>query len=318
MVLIFSRPNRTDSSSKALKISSSSLGTLFNGPWSTDKDALFGSSFTYSFQQAGDVYLTLEARYGQSVRTTNMLVRVVNSAPSVSLEYSGSAYVGEAYAFNAKVADKNETDVGALCSRTTWSVTGPDTLSASSGCQVSVTFGAEGTRSVSATTKDKENQVTTKTANLSVSPARPNPYPIISTSGVYSRDSVFIEGQFFGCDDNAVGTGAVIALSAKGCTLSIIAAPQRYSAQVSVVNPTNEPLTYTFRLYVETGTQYESLYISTVNSTDPWFELYNRYNAGLGTGPCHVTATVNAPDPSRSKSATIWTGQCTYYSFQLN
>ena len=304
--------------SVTLKISSSSLGTLYNGPWSTDKDALFGSSFNYAFQQGGDVYLTLEARYGQSVRTTNMLVRVVNSAPTLTLEYSGTAYVGEAYAFNAKVADKNETDVGALCSRTTWSVSGADTLSAAAGCQVSVTFGAEGTRSVSATTKDRENLVTTRTANLNVAPARPNPYPTIATSGVYRLDSLYFDGQFLGCDDFPVGTGAVIDLRDKGCTLFVGASPQRYSAQVTVNNPTNETLTYTFRLYVESGTQYESLYISTIDSPDPWFELYNRYNSGLGTGPCHVTVTVNAPEPSRSKSATIWTGQCTYYSFQLN
>jgi hypothetical protein len=303
--------------SVTLKISSSGLGTLYDGPWSTDKDALFGPIFNYTFQQAGDRYLTLEARYGTSVRTTNLLVRVVNSAPTVTLEFSGNAYVGEAYAFSAKVADKNETDVGALCSRTTWSVSGSDVLSASSGCQVSVTFGSEGTRAVTATTKDAENQVTSKTANVFVYPARPNPYPIISTSGVYRRDSAYFNGQFIGCIDYAVATGTLITLSDKGCTLTGVQ-PQRYSGQVEVENPSGEALTYTFRLYVESGTQYEQLYISLLDSPEPYFELYNRFNSGPGPGPCHVTVTVNAPETSRSKTATIWTGQCYYYSFQLN
>lgn len=314
----FFKVAHTVAKSVTLKISSQSLGTLYNGPWSTDKDALFGSSFEYAFQNGGDTYLTLEARYGASVRTTNFLVRVINSAPTVTLEYSGQAYLGEAYAFSAKVADKNETDVGGLCSRTTWAVSGSDVLSATSGCQVTVTFGAEGTRSVSATTKDLENSVTTKTANVFVNPARPNPYPVITSSGVYSRDSWIVNGQFFGCRDNAVSTGATIDIDLTGCSLVIGDPPQRYSGQVGVDNPSNEALTYTFRLYVESGTQYESLYSSLINSPEPYFQLYDRFNSGQGTGPCHVTVTVNAPESSRSKSATIWTGRCTYHSFQLN
>src|SRR5690606_17647441 len=235
-----------------LKISSNGLGTLYDGPWSTDKDALFGPTFLYTFQAAGDRYLTLEARYGTAVRTTNLLVRVVNSAPTVTLEYGGTAYLNEAYSFNAKVADKNESDVGALCSRTTWSVSEPDTLSATSGCQVSVTFGAEGTRSVSVTAKDAENLVTTRSASLSVAPARANPYPTITSAGVYRLDRAYIGDQFIGCIDYAVAAGAVIDLRDQGCSFSIGSPPQRYSAQVEVDNPTGEALTYTWRLYVGT------------------------------------------------------------------
>src|SRR5690606_25442569 len=137
--------------------------------------------------------------------------------------------------------------------------------------------------------------VTTRSASLSVAPARANPYPTITSAGVYRLDRAYIGDQFIGCIDYAVAAGAVIDLRDLGCSFSIGSPPQRYSAQVEVDNPAGEALTYTWRLYVGTGKPYESLYISATNSSEASFELYDKYNSGLGTDSCHVTLTVNAP-----------------------
>ena len=41
-------------------------------------------------------------------------------------------------------------------------------------------------------------------------------------------------------------------------------------------------------------------------------------NALTITVPCRVTVRVNAPDPARSKTLTVWSGSCRYDSTRLN
>lgn len=299
-----------------LKVSSATLGTLYNGAWNTDPDVLFGSSLKYVFQQAGDHYLTLEARYGSSVSSGVLLARVINSAPTLSIQSSGLAYQDEPFAMSANVGDKNQSDVGALCSNTTWSVTSPDALSMSTGCQVDVTFGSSDIRIVSVTVRDAENLTTTRSVAITVQPPRENPFPVITTSGVYSLDSAFINGQFIGCRDVAVPTGGTIDLREKGCSLAVVGGqPQRYSAGVSVENPSGEALTYDWRLVLSfpaSGT--ERVFISATGASEPEWELYSTGNSSPGTSPCRIEVVVRAPDPSRNKSKTVWSGQCTYFT----
>ncbi|HZJ08194.1 MAG TPA: C1 family peptidase, partial [Trueperaceae bacterium] len=305
--------------SVTLKVTSPTLGTLYNDVWSTDPDFLFGSSLKYAFQQVGDFYLTLEARYGTSVRTATLLVRVVNSPPTLAIQANGVAYQDEPFALSANVGDKNQTDVGALCANTTWSVSAPDTLTTTAGCQVEATFGASGDRTVSATVRDAESLTTTRSVTLAVQPPRENPYPVISASGVYSIESLFFDNQFFGCQDVAVGTGATIDLRATGCSIGIGAAPQRYFAGLNVENPSGEALSYDWRLvlsFAVSGT--ERVLITTTGAAEPDWELYSPGNALLSTDPCRVEVVVHAPDPSRNKGKTVWTGQCTYYATTIN
>lgn len=302
-----------------LKVTAPTLGTLYDGGWSTDKDALFGSSLKYVFQQAGDYYLTLEARYGTSAATAVLLARVVNSPPTLAIQASGQPYQEEPFALSANVGDKNQSDVGSLCANTTWSVSAPDTVLPASGCQVEVTFGTSGNRTVSATVKDAENQTTTRSVTLAVQPPRENPYPVITDSGVYAVVSQYFNGEFIGCHDVAVGTGATIDLRDKGCFVVVGSAPQRYFAGVTVDNPSGETLSYDWRLvlsFAETAT--ERVLISATGASDPEWSLYSTGNAALSTDPCRVEVTVNAPETARSKSKTVWSGSCTYYATRIN
>jgi len=41
------------------------------------------------------------------------------------------------------------------------------------------------------------------------------------------------------------------------------------------------------------------------------------FNNGGASTPCRVTLTLGAPDPSRNKTLTVWSGLCTYYTFRL-
>ncbi len=315
----FFRVSHEVAKSVRLKVSSSVLGTLYDGPWSTDTDALFGSTLNYAFPQVGDQYLSLEARYGTVVRYALLIVRVNNSPPTLTLHAPSTAFVGEAFPITASVADPNETDLARLCSATTWTASAPDVvLSSSSGCEVVVTFGATGSRTVSATVRDREGLTTSRSVQRTVAPAPENPYPRILSGGVYSRDARFIDGTFIGCDNTPMTTGALIDLREQGCTLSIFGDPPwRYLAAVTVENPDGEALSYDWRLWV-TYLDGDRLYNSAIGSADAAMDLRNAYNAIPSTLPCHVTVTVHAPDPSRSKSATLWTGQCTMNTININ
>lgn len=299
-----------------LKVSSSLLGTIYDGPWSTDADALFGPVLKYTFPHQGDQYLALTARYGKVSSQAILHVLVVNSPPTLDLDAAGTVYQNEPFTITAKVFDKNEAGVAGLCANTTWTVSDPDTLSSSSGCQVQVTFGATGSRTVQASTHDTEGLTATKTFNPTVQPPPVNPYPRISGGGVYALDSLFFNGQFAGCISAPVSVGAVIDLRDIGCSITA-QNPHRYSASVSVENPDVEALTYDWRLYVtyESG---EVVYNSTLGSTSSSVDLYNTGNTFEVTVPCRENVVVHAPDPSRDKSMTVWTGQCTFDSYVLH
>ena len=297
-----------------LSVTSDKDGSLYNGPWSTDTNSLFGSELKRSFATQGQRTLTLLASYGSSRSQASFSVNVVNTPPTLTLQNAGDAHQGEAYDLTALVKDINEADASKLCANTSWSVDAPDALSAATGCQVEVTFGSTGNRQVRVSTQDSEGATAAQTLNLNVLPPLENPYPRIVSAGVYSRESIYIGGRPAGCGDQAVNSGNTIDLREKGCNLSItLPDPQRYAAQVAVENPDNEALTYDWKLYVayETETLLES-------SSQYVFELYSPGNAVDVTVDCHITLSVNAPEPTRSKSLTVWTGKCTYYATRIN
>lgn len=302
----------------ALKVTSDRDGVLYNGPWATDPNALFGPELKRTFATTGVRTLTLEATYGSGRRTANLFLDVRNTAPTVNLSYSGTAYVGVAFPMTALISDINEADGSALCSRTTWSVDAPDALAAATGCAQQVTFGTTGSRQVRVSTVDNEGAAGFRNVTLNVQPAPANPYPQVTSYGVYARDALFADGIFIGCGDLAVAAGATVDFRQDGCTLAIIGAPpKRFRAAVVVQNPDAEALTYDWRTIVRVG-GVDTTINTVVGSASATFVPYSPGNAIAVTNDCRVTATVNAPDPTRSKSLTVWAGKCTYWSTVLN
>ncbi|WP_052351742.1 C1 family peptidase [Deinococcus pimensis] len=298
-----------------LRVTSDRDGVLLDGPWSTDRTALFGSTLKSTFGSVGARVLTLVARYGSREATASFTVNVVNTPPAISLPVTGSPAQGVAFPLTAVITDPNESDAAGLCARTTWSVDAPDVVSPATGCQVSVTFGTTGNRAVRISTSDGEGAPANQTFTLSVQPPPVDPYPVISGGGVSSRQFVPL-GNGFICGAAPVGTGATIDLREKGCTLTG-AQPQRYFAQVTVQNPSGEALRYDWTLFVTEDAGERVLY-GNAGSTSATFDLFPWGNSLSTTGPCRVAVTVHAPDASRDKSQTVWTGRCTYYVARIN
>ena len=293
-----------------LSVTSDKDGSLYNGPWAVGNGQLI-PVLNYTFKTLGTRTLTLVAQHGSSQATTSFAVNAVNTPPSLGLQYSGDAHQGDAYIINAVIADKNEPNPSKLCANTTWSVDVPDTLSATTGCQVKVTFGATGFRQVRATTQDGEGATASTSATLNVLAPLPNPYPRITTYGVYSREIVKGPISSF-CGSAAVSSGSTLDLKELGCDLVPNNFPPRYYAGVTVENPTNEVLSYDWTLYF-TGNGGEFVLASAKASSKPSFNLSSGGDVAI-PGACRVTLTVNAPDPSRSKSVNVWSGQCVRYA----
>ncbi len=69
---------------------------------------------------------------------------------------------------------------------------------------------------------------------LYVQPTPANPYPQITSYGVYARDALFAGDVFIGCSDAPVAGGATVDFRQDGCTLSVIGAPpKRFRARSS-------------------------------------------------------------------------------------
>jgi hypothetical protein len=283
-------------------------------------NALFGPELKRTFATTGVRTLTLEATYGSGRRTANLFVDVRNTAPTVNLSYAGTAYVGVAFPMTALISDVNEADGSALCSRTTWSVDAPDALAAATGCAQQVTFGATGSRQVRVSTVDNEGATGVRNVTLDVQPAPANPYPQVTSYGVYARDALFIDGTFIGCGDLAPWQRARPWTSGRTAARSSSSARRRRSASA----PRSWSRTRTRRRSRTTGGRssrvggVDTTINTVVGSASATFVPYSPGNAIDVTNDCRVTVTVNAPDPARSKSLTVWAGKCTYWSTRLN
>ena len=304
-------------SSVNLTVTSSLDGNVYNGPWSTDTNSLFGPSLKFTFATPGTRTLTLKTQYGSSSSSATLNLNVVNTAPTLELQTGGDPRQGEDYSITALLKDPNEPDLNALCAKTVWTVTTPDTLSSATGCTVKVKFGAQGARTVQASTTDTEGAAGSSSVTLNVLPPPVNPFPKIVSSGVYSREFT-TGGQLNFCGSKAVPGGNTIDLRLKGCNFLISQpTPQRYFGNVEVENPSSEILTYDWNLYASNNQGESKLYGDTASSSTS-FNLYPFKNEGLVTNNCRITLKVNAPDPKRSKGPfTVWTGRCTYYSYYL-
>ncbi len=285
-------------------------GVLYDGPWTTDRDVLGGTRAPHTFTATGRHLLGFTASYGsQSVRV-GVAVDVVNSAPTLRLLGSGEARQGEPYAIAAQPADRNEADASGLCTRARWTVTAPDTLSGTSGCNQSVSFNTTGTRTVSVSTTDREGLAVTTALTIDVQPPAANPYPRISSAQVLSRQPA---GPLNACLDVPVGDGQTIDLRSSGCIGSVgDTPPPRHSAHVEVENPGSEALGYEWTLYVTSNGLETDLYGGPIGPAGPTVPLTSPGGQNLVTNGCRLAVTVRAPQPERTKSRTVWSGRCTY------
>jgi C1A family cysteine protease len=292
-------------------------GVLFDGNWNTDPDALIGQIANHTFKVRGTREVTLQARYGSQTSERVIVINVINNPPTVRLQGSGVATLGEDYSIAALVSDRNENDATALCARTQWSVAAPDTLSGNSGCSQLVRFGAMGPRTITVTTTDAEgwSVSTTLTANVQAAPA--NPYPRITGARVFSRELAGASPFRF-CGTAPVADGQTIDLRETGCKLLVTdTAPTRFGANVDVENPSNEPLVFEWNLYVMHDNVEGNVYGGHIFPSGSAVSLNSPGNQSLVTYSCRLELKVRVPQPERDKSRTVWSGLCTYIAGTL-
>ncbi|WP_425146058.1 hypothetical protein [Deinococcus sp.] len=263
----------------------------------------------YTFQSPGNRTVTVTARdSGGATAQLSFVLNVVNPPPPVLYVKSlGDPHPGEAFLMSAAIVTPDNAD---LCGFTNWAVDAPDKLSTSGGCDVNVTFGTTGARHVTVSTHDRQGTVASQTVTLNVLPTPANPYPIIKTTGVYRRGGTY-------CNEYAISNGSTIDSSQTFCTPANTSA---YTAKAVIDNPTNEALTYKWQLIVTdasgnlggTNPPVPGQDYVLNQSSDPVLNLHDIYPSYPVTSPCRVTLTLGAPDPSRSKTLTVWSGKCTY------
>jgi hypothetical protein len=303
--------------SVVLSVSSDRDGVLFNGNWSTDTSALIPPQLPVRFTTEGARTITLSAHLSGSAKTVTgtFVVDVVNSAPQVAWQYTGTAFQGEPFSVNALVSDINEADATDLCRNATWSVDAPDAVLSPNGCAQRVTFGATGDRLVRISVRDSDGRDTAATLKLSVQAPPVNPFPRLLSYGVYAREFTGTLAKF--CGEVAQPSGTTLDLRAKGCSVSGLGPnPSRLLGAITVENPAKEALSYEWKLYVksEVGSDFAELY----GGTGPTFDLFGFGNANLVTRDCRVDVTVVASQPERSKHVTAWSGRCVYLASVLN
>ncbi len=297
-----------------LTVSSSRDGIMYNGQWLVNPPAngsIFANSLPVKFQTEGLRTLTITARYGAQVVSTTMDITVINTPPVINLESTGTPQQNENFVINAKVTDINETNPAAMCTAMTWSITPPDIIVPGSGCMRVIKFGATGYREVSVTTHDSEGSSATRAGFFNVSSPPINPYPRITTFGVYSRD-LYLNGALSGCRSNPVADNAVIDLREIGCKVSILGADlPRYLSKLVIENPTAEALSYDWTYSISYSVSAPPSYTMTTRTATPSFDMNARVFGLPETAyTCTLDVTVNASEPSRSKSQRVWNGLC--------
>lgn len=267
----------------------------------------------YTFQKEGLRTIAVTARDSQgSSVAKSFSLNVINPAPVITLYNDGEASQGEAYSIAAIITDPNELDPNRLCTNMTWAVDAPDSLLKTTGCLQTVTFGTTGTREVRVSTTDSNGSRVSQTLKLNVLPPSANPYPRITSVSLNSEEIKVSGGANF-CVVKGVENNTTIDLANKGCLPDVSGVlPWRYSAGAAIENPTNEPLTYEWKLYYTK--QIDGVIHISLTSDKPTFEI-----SGLIPNPnipqndidsCRVTLKVNALNPPRTRSADVWVGTC--------
>jgi C1A family cysteine protease len=303
-----------------LTVTSNVDGVVYDGQWLVNAPvggSLFANSLPVNFQTEGLRTLTMTARYGSQAVSATKSILVLNSAPAIAFQSSGTPQQNENFVINAVVTDKNEVNPTAMCRAMTWSVNPPDTIVSGSDCTRVVRFGATGQREVRVGTRDAEGLQAAAIGTFAVAPPPANPFPRVATFGVFARNDQLVGGQVTGCRTDAVANNAVIDLRQLGCKPFGVNVPDRprYFLQLGIENPAAETLSYDWTytdFFPNAGAPPR---VVTSHTTTPTYDMDGFLfgvagEAGVSTHACTVEARVNAPEASRSKSLRIWSGQC--------
>ena len=265
----------------------------------------------FTFTTPGDRTVTATARDSAGATAqVSFVLSVVKPPPTLKLDYAGDPHQGTPYSISAAITDPYEGSAYDFCANTTWAADAPDTVRQITGCQVEVNFGATGTRQVRVSTRDRLGTVVARTLTFGVLPPLANPYPKVTYAGVYDRDAPRLDAP--GCSTTNLVQGYTMNLTWPRIVCpDAEAGPTVFYAMATLDNPQNEALTYSWKLIVTPPSGDVVLY----TDTQPIFNLTAGYNGSPVTSPCRITLTVGAPNPSRSKSLTVWTGACVYRPF---
>ena len=208
----------------------------------------------------------------------------------------------------AIASDINEPSSAAMCDAMTWSVTEPDLIVSGAGCARTIRFGASGSRSVRATTQDRERWYASRLQTFTVLPPPENPYPRVTSAALISHE--FDANPLIGCRATAVASGATVDLRRRACD-SLLTQNPRFTAELEVENPLNEVLSYRWTFtarYRADATPRRSLVVTTLT---PIFPVEPLVFGGLNDpNPCALEVTVIAPDATRNKQVRVWSGEC--------
>jgi len=299
-----------------LTVTSNRDGLLYDGQWLVNPPqgaSLFANALPFTFQSEGSRTLTITARYGTQSVTVNKQILVLNTAPNVLLQSNGTPAQGENFVVDAIATDRNESDPSALCTAMSWAVDAPDTVVSGTGCNRTIRFGASGNREVRVTTQDREGRPASAIATYLVTAPPVNPYPRISTFGAFARDPLLISGLAVGCYNNTVANNARIDLRQIGCrTLSVGGTDRpRYFSQLGIENPSAEALSYDWTYTAYYPNPIFAPRVVTARTTAPSYDLSPIIFGARDTAyQCTLDVRVNAPDPTRSKTQRVWSGQC--------
>ncbi len=237
--------------------------------------------------------------------------------PDLVLQHVGYTEADVPYQITARIRNPND------CDTTTWEVDAPDTLPEGTlGCDLGVVFKASSTETheVRVSTVNYLGQVVTETAKVFV--PRPgntlSDYPLIDSPRLNSHQ---ITSGSTDCVTSAVSDGAEMDLRGSGCGIN----QTRYSASVTLTNPTNQALTYAWKLEVTHAAGGNETIAQQLNDVsyqnNPVFTINKpgKANTVPVTEDCRVQIKVDPiqggkPIPSGSDYKTVWQGRCTYYT----
>ena len=193
--------------------------------WSSDVDGALGdkSVVRHLFETVGARQFTVVATDKKGLTVTETVkAEVVNTPPTPLVEVTESVPATVQTLLIGSATDPNDLNefgradgVGVVdCERLSWRVTAPDTLTATSGCEVGVTFNEVGERIVTLDATDLHGATSSVSVVVNVTSPPPNPAPVIEAFSVTDD-----EGKVLGRGDfvtaNRGGTPLTLELGAR-------------------------------------------------------------------------------------------------------
>lgn len=308
-----SPPKNNSIAEVSITVDSSIAGDQF-----TRSDFFNTASYTSSFFTLGLRTLQITAKLGPTTVKQNLVVNVINAAPSIELISPNVIYAGEKTTLSVTLKDKNEANPGGMCKRLEWFFSAPDVPYGNDGvCSRVIAFGQAGQRSFTLSTTDSEGLRTNQTFTVNVQPAPVNPYPRITEAWLHEPNRLIGNDVDAFCEIGArIPDGNLIDFrkpeSSYACGGSSEEPTQTrpYEVSVGVENPEEKLLSYEWIVWE--GTPNNILISELGDSTYP----IPYYALGFGGTPfnCGVMVEVSYEVQfGRSvKTQNVWSGQCVF------